>query len=172
VWYFFITFIHCSDGVVFFDYIYALFRRCGIFWLHLCTVPTVWYFLITFIHCSDGVVFFLLHLCTVPTVWYFFYYIYALFRRCDIFLLHLCTVPTVWYFLSFIFLGHSIKRTRTLSGCMLEKSEKFFTISRNQLAQSNIRKFKTQNNKHIACDAKIYWHILDIIRLLLLRFHG
>jgi hypothetical protein len=156
-----ISWLHlCTVPTVwyFFDYIYALFRRCGIFWLHLCTVPTVWYFLITFMHCSDGVV--------------FFDYIYTLFRRCSIFLLHLCTVPTVWYFLSFIFLGHSIKRTRTLSGCMLEKSEKFFTISRNQLAQSNIRKFKTQNNKHIACDAKIYWHILDIIRLLLLRFHG
>jgi hypothetical protein len=49
-WYFLITFMHCSDGVVFFDYIYTLFRRCGIFWLHLYTVPTVWYFL--------------LHLCT------------------------------------------------------------------------------------------------------------
>jgi hypothetical protein len=96
-----ISWLHlCTVPTVwyFFDYIYALFRRCGIFWLHLCTVPTVWYFLITFMHCSDGVV--------------FFDYIYTLFRRCSIFfitfmhcsdgvvffLLHLCTVPTVWYF--------------------------------------------------------------------------
>jgi hypothetical protein len=95
--------MHCSVVVVFLDYIYALFRWCGIFllhlstfptlWyflLHLYTVPTVWYFLITFIHCSDGVV--------------FFDYIYALFRRFGIFLITFihCSDSVVFFFITFM----------------------------------------------------------------------
>jgi hypothetical protein len=76
VWYFLFYFSigsrNCSDGVVFFVlffyWIWDLFRRCGnfsfIFLMDLGTVPTVWfslfYFSIGSRNCSDSVVFFVL----------------------------------------------------------------------------------------------------------------
>ena len=115
VWYFLFYFSigsrNCSDSVVFFVlffyWIWDLFRRCGnfsfIFLMDLGTVPTVWFFLFYFSigsrNCSDDVVFFVL----------FFYWILDLFWQCGIFcfifLKDLGTVPIVWYVLFYFSIG-------------------------------------------------------------------
>jgi hypothetical protein len=92
---------HCSDSVVLFYWMLALFWQCGIFLLDVGIVLTVWYFFIGYWHCSDSVLFFLLDVGIVLTVWYFFYCMLALFWQCAIFFIGCwhCSDSVLFFFI-------------------------------------------------------------------------